>query len=360
MGSRPVASFIQLFRSLIWVHQAPPVLPPRTPRAIQRLHRPSHPVPEPPNHSEPQPQPVQTSHPCADSVTLARVGLATQSPNARRLTPAPTAQTPPAPAPVRAGPAPVLLRPPPTASPFSPLALPLPPFVPRLPPCALGRPPFAVGRSPFVVSPSASSGQALSNHERPLHRPAYPNLLALPPSYWRPPVFRLWAPTRPNRGPAASAPRQPAPQKSAKSRARRPGSPTGGPGPAGASTPKPAPPPPPPTPPMPVEALPRTRSGARTQSCPGLHPPRPTRHPGVRGEPAPSLPKEPTLSPPKGNPVVIPRPKTSQKCTPRRLKSFLEKTLTRARPPQNRPAAPHRPQPPFVRFPGPNLESAIT
>ena len=84
---------------------------------------------------------------------------------------------------------------------------------PRLPPCALGRPPFAVGRSPFVVSPSASSGQALSNHERPLHRPAYPNLLALPPSYRRPPVFRLWAPTRPNRGPADPAPRQPAPQK---------------------------------------------------------------------------------------------------------------------------------------------------
>ena len=108
---------------------------------------------------------------------------------------------------------PALLRPPPTASRLSPLALPLPPFVPRLPACALGRPPVAAGRSPFVVSPSASSGQALSNHERPLHRPAYPNLLALPSSYWRPPVFRLWAPTRPIRGPADPAPRQPAPQK---------------------------------------------------------------------------------------------------------------------------------------------------
>ena len=95
---------------------------------------------------------------------------------------------------------PVLLRPPPLTPHYSPLT-------------PSSRPPFAVGRSPFVVSPSASSGQALSNHERPLHRPAYPNLLALPPSYRRPPVFRLWAPTRPNRGPADPAPRQPAPQK---------------------------------------------------------------------------------------------------------------------------------------------------
>ena len=105
---------------------------------------------------------------------------------------------------------------------------------------------------------------------------------------------------------------------------------------------------------MPVEALPRTRSGARTQSCPSLHrPPRPTRHSGVRGEPALGLPKEPALSLPKGNPVVIPRPKTPPKCTPRRLKSFLEKTLTCAKhTPKSPPPHPHRPQPPFVRFRG--------
>ena len=95
---------------------------------------------------------------------------------------------------------PALLRPPPLTPHYSPLT-------------PSTRPPFAVGRSPFVVSPSASSGQALSNHERPLHRPAYPNLLALPPSYRRPPLFRLWTPTRPNRGPADPAPRQPAPPK---------------------------------------------------------------------------------------------------------------------------------------------------
>ena len=120
---------------------------------------------------------------------------------------------------------PALLRPPPLTPHYSPLT-------------PSSRPPFAVGRSPFVVSPSASSGQALSNHERPLHRPAYPNLLALSPPYRRPPVFRLWAPTRPNRGPADPAPRQSATPKSAKSRARWPGSPYGGAGPAGASTPK--------------------------------------------------------------------------------------------------------------------------
>ena len=173
-----------------------------------------------------------------------------------------------------------------------------------------------------MVSPSASSGQALSNHERPLHRPACPNLLALPPSYRRPPVFKLWAPTRPNRGPAASAPRQPAPPQ------------------------KPAPQPPPSTPAMPVEDLPRTRSGARIQSCPGLHPHRAPRVTPASPAGIQSSSPNPLFNPPK--------------CTPRRLKSFLEKTLTRARPPQNRPAAPHRPQPPFVRFLGQNLESAIT
>ena len=89
------------------------------------------------------------------------------------------------------------------------------------------------------------------------------------------------------------------------------------------------------------------------QSCPGLHrPAAPPRAPRVRSGVL-GLPKEPALSLPKGNPVVIPRPKTPPKCTPRRLKSFLEKTLTRARPPQIAPATPHRPQPPFVRFRGP-------
>ena len=227
---------------------------------------------------------------------------------------------------------PALLRPPPLTPHYSPLT-------------PSSRPPFAVGRSPFVVSPSASSGQALSNHERPLHRPAYPNLLALSPPYRRPPVFRLWAPTRPNRGPADPAPRQPATQKSAKSRARWPGSPYGGAGPAGASTPK--------TRTATTAAYPCQAGGNRHPVLPRpAPPPRPTRHSGVRGEPALSLPK--------GNPVFAPRPKTPPKCTPRRLKSFLEKTLTRARPPQNHPATPHRPQPPFVRFGAQNLESPIT
>ena len=120
---------------------------------------------------------------------------------------------------------PALLRPPPLTPHCSPLT-------------PSSRPPVAVGRSPFVVSPSASSGQALSNHERPLHRPAYPNLLALSPPYRRPPVFRLWTPTRPNRGPADPAPRQPDTQKSAKSRARWPGSPLGGAGASGREYPK--------------------------------------------------------------------------------------------------------------------------
>ena len=93
------------------------------------------------------------------------------------------------------------------------------------------------------------------------------------------------------------------------------------------------------------------------QSCPGLHP---HRAPRVTPASAESLPKVPALSLPKGNPVVIPRPKTPPKCTPRRLKSFLEKTLTRANTPQIAPATPHRPQPPFVRFLGQNLESPIT
>ena len=248
---------------------------------------------------------------------------------------------------------PVLLRPPPLTPHYSPLTpSSRPPFVPRLPPCALGRPPFAVGRSPFVVSPSASSGQALSNHERPLHRPAYPNLLALPPSYRRPPAFRLWAPTRPNRGPADPAPRQPAPQKIRQISRPLARLPQRGSRASGREYPK--------NPHRNHRRLPlalacrwkpaSSLAPACTVPPPKGAPPRPTRHSGVRGEPALSLPK--------GNPVFIPRQKTPPKCTPRRLKSFLEKTLTRARPPQNRPATPHPPQPPFVRFRSPNLESA--
>ena len=242
---------------------------------------------------------------------------------------------------------PVLLRPPPLTPHCSPLT-------------PSSRPPFAVGRSPFGVSPSASSGQALSNHERPLHRPAYPNLLALPPSYRRPPVFRLWAPTRPNRGPADPAPRQPDPQKNPPNLAPAgPAPPMGEPGQRARVPQKPhrnhrrLP--------LPCRWKPASSlTPACTVPPPKGAPLRPTRQSGVRGEPALSLPKEPALSLPKGNPVVIPRPKTPPKCTPRRLKSFLEKTLTRARPPQNRPSTPHPPQPLFVRFPGPNLESAIT
>ena len=254
------------------------------------------------------------------------------------------------------------LRPVPSApTPLTPHCSPLtpstrPPFVPRLPPCALGRPPFAVGRSPFVVSPSASSGQALSNHERPLHRPAYPNLLALPPSYRRPPVFRLWAPTRPNRGPADPAPRQPAPKKIRQISRPLARLPLWGSRASGREYPK-----------NPHRNHRRLPLPCRSKTCPNRHPvlprpappPRPTRHSGVRGEPALGLPKEPALSLPKGNPVVIPRPKTPPKCTPRRLKSFLEKTLTRARPPQNPLHAPPTPAP-VCPLPRPNLESAIT
>ena len=240
---------------------------------------------------------------------------------------------------------PVLLRPPPLTPHYSPLT-PSTRFVPRLPPCALGRPPFAVGRSPFVVSPSASSGQALSNHERPLHRPAYPNLLALPPSYRRPPVFRLWAPTRPNRGPADPAPRQPAPQK-IRQISRPLARPLWGSRASGREYPK--------NPhrnhrrlPLPCRWKP---ASSLAPACTVPPPPRVTRRPRRA---CPELAKEPALSLPKGNPVFAPAPcSTPPKCTPRRLKSFLEKTLTRARPPQNRPATPHRPQPPFVRFRGP-------
>ena len=133
------------------------------------------------------------------------------------------------------------VRPPPApshSSLLSPHSFRPPPFVPRLPPFALRRPPFAVGRFPFVVSPSTSSGQALSNHERPLHHPAYPNLLALPPSsgarrysgFGRQPASIAAQRTRhlanpPPKNPPNLAPAGPAP-------------PTGGAGPAGASTPK--------------------------------------------------------------------------------------------------------------------------
>ena len=246
---------------------------------------------------------------------------------------------------------PDLLRPPATASRFSPLALPLPPFVPRLPPCALGRPPFAVGRSPFVVSPSASSGQALSNHERPLHRPGYPNLLALPPSYRRPPVFRLWTPTRPNRGPADPAPRQSDTPKNPPNLAPAgPAPPTGEPGQRARVPQKPAPQPPPPTPGMPVET--------GIQSYPGLH--RPAAQKAsfrrARGERAFRRLAEGESS------LHAPRPQTQPRKRPApQLEEFFGKnSYTRETHPKIAPSTPHRPQPPFVRFLGQNLELATT
>ena len=208
------------------------------------------------------------------------------------------------------------------------------------------RPPFAVGLPPFVVSPSASSGQALSNHERPQPTaPPTPTCSLYPASYRRPPVFRLWAPTRPNRGPADPAPRQPAPQKNPPNLAPAgPAPPLRGSRASGREYPK--------NPHRNHRRLPlacrwkpaSSLAPACTVPPPKGAPPRPTRHSGVRGEPALGLPKEPALSLPKGNPVVIPRPKTPPKCTPRRLKSFLEKTLTCAnttpKPPPPRPTHP--------------------
>ena len=265
------------------------------------------------------------------------------------------------------------VRPPPApshSSLLSPHSFHPPPFVPRRPPCALGRPPFAVGRSPFVVSPSASSGQALSNHERPLHRPAYPNLLALPPSYRRPPVFRLWAPTRPNRGPADPAPRQPAPQKIRQISRPLARLPLWGSRASGREYPK--------NPhrnhrrlPLPCRWKPASSLAPACTVPPQENTPlRPTRQSGVRGEPALSLPKEPGIQsslslpkePPacKGNPVFIPRQKNPAKVHPAPPQEFFGKnSYTREHTP-NRPATPHPPQPPFVRFRGPNLESATT
>ena len=87
------------------------------------------------------------------------------------------------------------------------------------------------------------------------------------------------------------------------------------------------------------------------RSRPKSAPPQPIRHSGVRGEPALSLSK--------GNPVFVPRTPTPPKNTARRLKSFLEKTLTRATPPHsapqtlrplNRPAT-HRRTTPNLRLP---------
>ena len=60
---------------------------------------------------------------------------------------------------------------------------------------------------------------------------------------------------------------------------------------------------------------------------PDKPPPQPLHHSPVRREPALGLSKEPALSLPKGNPLLAPRPQTPPKCTPPRLKSFLEKTL---------------------------------
>ena len=245
------------------------------------------------------------------------------------------------------------VRPPPApshSSLLSPHSFHPPPFVPRLPPCALGRPPFAVGLPPFMVSPSASSGQALSNHERPLHRPACPNLLALPPSYRRPPVFRLWAPTRPNRGPADPAPRQPAPQKIPPNLAPAgPAPPMGEPG-QRARVPQ-----------KPHRNHRRLPLACRCKPASSLapactvppqknNPLRPTRQSGVRGEPALSLPKEPALSLPKGNPVVIPRPKTSQNA-PRAASRVFWKKLLRA---QDHPKSP----PPHPTDPSPRLSAS--
>ena len=246
---------------------------------------------------------------------------------------------------------PVLLRPPPLTPHYSPLTpSSRPPFVPRLPPCALSRPPFAVGRSPFVVSPSASSGQALSNHERPLHRPAYPNLLALRPSYRRPPVFRLWTPTRPNRGPAAPAPRQPAPQKIRQISRPLARLPLWGSRASGREYPK--------NPhrnhrrlPLPGRWKPASSLAPACTVPPQENTPlRPTRHSGVFGEPAEG---ESSLRPP--TPVQL------RQNAPRAASRVFWKKLLRARtPPQIAPSTPHRPQPPFVRFGGQNLESPIT
>ena len=221
---------------------------------------------------------------------------------------------------------------------------------------------------PFMPSPSPGPGQALSNRVRPPHRPAFPH--PVPPLRSSRACRRACPePCRRNlsracRGkrPAAltgpeTSPTRPKIRQISRPLARLP---LWGSRASGREYPK--------NPhrnhrrlPLPCRWKPASSlAPACTVPPPKGAPPRPTRHSGVRGEPALSLPKEPALSLPKGNPVVIPRPKTPPKCTPRRLKSFLEKTLTRARPPQNRPATPHRPQPPFVRFRGQNLESAIT
>ena len=218
---------------------------------------------------------------------------------------------------------PVLLRPPPLTPHYSPLT-------------PSSRPPFAVGRSPFVVSPSASSGQALSNHERPLHRPAYPNLLALPPSYRRPPVFRLWAPTRPNRGPADPAPRQPAPQKIRQISRPLARLPLWGSRASGREYPK--------NPHRNHRRLPlacrwkpaSSLAPACTVPPPKGAPPRPTRHSGVRGEPAEGACPEPA----EGESSRHPPPKNPAKMHPAPPQEFFGKN-SYARKTTPKPPPPH-------------------
>ena len=83
----------------------------------------------------------------------------------------------------------------------------------------------------------------------------------------------------------------------------------------------------------------------RAQELPGREyphkpPPQPICHSPVHPEPALGLPKEPALSLPKGNPLLAPRPQTPPKCTPPRLKSFLEKTLNAHEAPKIPPRQP--------------------
>ncbi len=138
-----------------------------------------------------------------------------------------------------------------------------------------------------------------------------------------------------------------------------------GPPPLGAGRREIAPPSPPPKshyPPLaaPLGTQPKTSDAAGCTRAAGMSTPAaPTRSRRRLPPNHDPLPPAPHPGPPLAARAPAPR-RISPKCSPPHLKSFLEKTLTRARPPQNRPATPHQPQPRFVRFPGPNLELAIT